>query len=187
MKEEELFVKKAREGSGEAFGKLYDLYMPRIYRFIFLKVGTRQDAEDLAQQVFVNAWQHIEGYEFKGFPFSSWLYRIATNAVIDFYRTAKPSADLEKVPEELVAHTASTERELDHAFEMATVRNAIAKLDPEHQNVILLRFVDDLSTKEIASILNKSEGAIRVIQHRALKTLKSHIDGRQPDSTIKEA
>lgn len=187
MKEEDLFVKKAREGNGEAFGKLYDLYMSRIYRFIFLKVGTRQDAEDLTQQVFVNAWQHIEGYEFKGFPFSSWLYRIASNAVIDFYRTAKPSTDLEKVPEELVAHTASTARDLDHAFEMTNVRNAIAKLDPEHQNVIILRFVDDLSTKEIAGILNKSEGAIRVIQHRALKTLKTHIDGRQPDSTIKEA
>ena len=187
MKEEELLVKKAQEGNAEAFGKLYDLYMPRIYRFIFLKVGTRQDAEDLAQQVFVNAWQHLEGFEFRGFPFASWLYRIASNAVIDFYRTSRPSADLEKIPDEFVAQTASTERDLDHAFDMATVKVALAKLDAEHQNVLILRFVDDLSTKEIAKVLEKSEGAVRVIQHRALKILKTHIDGRQTDSTIKEA
>lgn len=187
MKEEELLVNKAQEGNGEAFGKLYDLYMPRIYRFVFLKVGTRQDAEDLTQQVFVNAWQHLEGFEFRGFPFSSWLYRIASNAVIDYYRTSRPSMDIEKVPEELVAHTASTERELDHSFQMATIKTALAKLDPEHQNVLILRFVDDLSTKEIADILKKSEGAVRVIQHRALKMLKNHTDGRQSDSTIKEA
>ncbi|MEK7465746.1 MAG: sigma-70 family RNA polymerase sigma factor [Patescibacteria group bacterium] len=187
MKEEELLVKKAQEGNADAFGKLYDTHMPRIFRFIVLKVGAKHDAEDLTQQVFINAWQHLPNFEFKGFPFSSWLYRIASNAVIDYYRTARPTYDIEKVPEELVARTAAMENELDHSFGMETIKIALAKLDPEHQNVLILRFVEDRSTKEIAELIEKSEGAVRVIQHRALKTLKSIVDGKQYRSTIKEA
>jgi len=116
MKEEESLIKKAQKGHGESFGKLYDLYMPRIFRFIVLKVGTRQDAEDLTQQVFVNAWRHIHSFEFQGFPFSSWLYRIASNAVIDHYRTSRPTYDIEKIPEEIIAQTVSTNRRRPTSF-----------------------------------------------------------------------
>jgi RNA polymerase sigma-70 factor, ECF subfamily len=190
MKEEDLLVQKAQKGDSSAFGKLYDLYMPRIYRFVFLKVGNKHDAEDLTQHVFTNAWQHVEGYEFQGFPFSSWLYRIASNAVIDHYRTARPSQDLETIPEELLAQPARFEEKLDRAFDLQIVRTALKKLDSDQQSVVIMRFVEDLSTKEIATALEKSEGAVRVIQHRALKLLQTQLSktyGRNVETTIKEA
>ena len=88
MKEEDL-INKAKNRDSEAFGLLYDQYLPAIYRFILLKTSHKVTAEDLTHQVFLNAWQNIENYQSRGFPFSSWLYRIANNAVIDYYRTDK--------------------------------------------------------------------------------------------------
>ena len=89
MKEEPELIKKAKNRNPEAFGLLYDQYLPAIYRFILLKIGDKVTTEDLAHQVFLSAWQNIENYQTQGFPFSSWLYRIAHNAVIDYYRTGK--------------------------------------------------------------------------------------------------
>ncbi len=180
MQEEELLIQKARAGDRNAFGKLYDTYAPRIYRFIFLKVSNRQDAEDLTHQVFVNAWESMSRFELRGFPFSSWLYRIAGNAVIDHYRTARVHQDLGTIPEEVVAEPSKLEQTLDQSLDVTTVRAALAKLEFDQQNVLIMKFIDDLSTKEIAQALSKSEGAIRVIQHRALKHLKRHLDAPRP-------
>lgn len=178
MKDEELtLIQKAQHGDGKAFGTLYDTYLPQIYRFVFLKVGRKQDAEDLTQQVFASAWQNIGRYEHKGFPFSSWLYRIASNAVIDFYRTSKPNVSIDQVPEDHIAELDDMEDRVDTAMSSALVREALKKLDHDQQNVLLMKFVEELSNKEIAEALKKSEGAVRVIQHRALKQLKTLIDG----------
>ncbi len=189
MKDDSTFIEKAQKGDGEAFGKLYDAYVTRIYRFIFLRVGNRHDTEDLTQQVFMNAWQHVGDYEAKGFPFTSWLYRIAVNAVIDHYRTARSTQPLETVPEEIVAQPARFEEDLGHALDFNRIRTALVHLEEDQQNVILMRFVDDLTTREIAQALGKTEGAIRVIQHRALKLLKISLNnnGGSTTSTIKEA
>ena len=89
LESEKVYIKKAKSGNQEAFGALYDHYLPSIYRFILLKVSNRAEAEDLSHEVFLSAWKNIPGYKDKGFPFSSWLYQIARNAVIDFYRTSK--------------------------------------------------------------------------------------------------
>lgn len=174
MREDELtLVQKAKRGEAEAFGKLYDTYISPIYRFIFLKVGHREDAEDLSHQVFLNAWQNIGGYKFQGFPFSSWLYTIARNAVIDYYRTKKPRIDIENVPEEKVAEMPETAQAIDDAFDIVEIKKALAHLEEEQQTLLVMRFVNDLSTKEIAHILGKSEVSVRVMQHRALKHLKT--------------
>lgn len=175
--EERLLIQKAKAGNSDAFGKLYDRYLPPIYRFVFVKVGRKQDAEDITQQVFTSAWQNIESFEFKGFPFSSWIYRIASNAVIDYYRTYKGNASIDAVPEEYFSEDAGNEAKVDLAIAMSTVRVALARLEQDQQNVLLMKFVNDLSNKEIAEALGKTEGAVRVIQHRALKQLKTHIDG----------
>ena len=86
LEDEHNLVARAKEGEAEAFGLLYDFYMPRIYRFVLFKVGRREEAEDLTQGVFLKAWEHVEAYESRGYPFSSWLYRIARNTVTDHHR-----------------------------------------------------------------------------------------------------
>jgi len=168
---EENLIRSAVKGRPSAFGSLYDHYQPKIYRFVLIKVGRREEAEDLTHQVFLQAWQNIRNYQDLGFPFSSWLYQIARNQIVDHYRTKKTEADIEDVIEELVVPAAAqfiAERNL----ELEHVRRAIQKLKPEHQDVIVLRFVEDLSIKEVAAALQKTEGAIKLVQHRALKELK---------------
>lgn len=173
---ERALIQKAQEGDGEAFGALYDYYLPKIYRFVLLKVGRREDAEDLTHQVFLSAWEHVRRYEHRGFPFSSWLYRIAGNAVIDHYRTDRHHQDIDTVPEETFAETDTTGETIDTAISAHHVRAALLKLEPDQQSVLIMRFIDDLSSKEIAEALGKTEGAVRVIQHRALKQLKKLSD-----------
>jgi len=175
-KEERDLVEKARKGEGEAFGSLYDKYFDSIYRFIYLKTGNKTDAEDLSHQVFLSAWQKIENYQFRGFPFSSWLYKIALNAVIDHWRTRKPSVSIDLVKDDLLSELPAFHEEVDQKFSLVLVKNAIAKLEPDQQDVIVMKFVDELSNKEISDVLGKSEGAIRVIQHRALRQLKKLIE-----------
>ncbi len=175
MKEEEL-IKKAQNGEVEAFGQIYDLYITKIYRFVFIKVNRKVDAEDIASQVFLNAWQHINNFQFQGFPFSSWLYKIASNAVIDFYRTQKHHENIDSVDADAISDTPETDKNLDQEFEIEIVKNALKKLEPDQQNLLIMKFIEDLPNKEIAEILGKTEGAVRVIQHRALKQLKKQLD-----------
>ena len=174
--EEELLIKKAQDGDSQAFGQIYDFYLPKIYRFVFIKVSNRGEAEDLTQEIFLSAWQNIKGFQFQGFSISSWLYRIAYNEVIDFYRTRKQHETIEALPEDILAELPKTDQNLDRALEIKKIKIVIQKLESDQQNVLIMKFVDELSNKEIAQVLDKSEGAIRVIQHRALKQLKSYLD-----------
>ncbi|MFH0806587.1 MAG: sigma-70 family RNA polymerase sigma factor [Candidatus Brennerbacteria bacterium] len=169
---EEELIQKAKSGDAASFGTLYDLYMPRIYRFVFLRTHQKEDAEDLTHRVFMNAWQNLDRYESRGFPFGSWLYRIATNAVIDHYRTARVHAPLEAIPEEILSEPNGMGEAVDTAIDLHRVRVMLTNLEPDQQNVLLMKFVDDMTNKEIADALGKTEGAVRVIQHRAIKKLK---------------
>src|SRR3989344_1117114 len=180
---EEELIKNAQNGESEAFGKLYDVYLSRIFRFVFIKVSSRPDAEDLTHQIFLNAWQNIKNFEFRGFPFSSWLYKIASNAVIDHYRTKKNYLSIEFIAEDALADFPDLAEKLDEAIDMKVIVFALRKLEPDQQNVLIMTFIDDLPNKEIAKILDKSEGAIRVVQHRALKQLKKYVDESKSHST----
>src|SRR3989344_4062244 len=97
---EHIVIKRAIKGEASAFGLLYDHYEPMIYRFILIKVSHREEAEDLTHQVFLHAWRSIPSYQDLGFPFSSWLYRMARNQVIDFYRARKEQQSFEELSEE---------------------------------------------------------------------------------------
>ena len=179
MEDEQTLIQKAKEGKEEAFGVLYDRHISAIYRFVFLKVGGKKgDAEDITHEVFLSAWKNIGNYKFQGFPFSSWLYRIARNAIIDYYRTSKQNQNIafHETPEHLLISEKTEEHDLDKTFEMERIKKCLALLEPTYQDVLIMKFVEDRSNKEIAAALEKSEGAIRVIQHRALKQLKKYLE-----------
>ncbi|MDP3725458.1 MAG: sigma-70 family RNA polymerase sigma factor [Nanoarchaeota archaeon] len=175
MKESEL-ITQAKKGDSEAFGTLYDTYMPAIYRFVLFRVGTKSDAEDITHQVFLKAWKSIRKYRDEGHPFGSWLYRIAQNTIIDYYRSTRAHRDIDTLPEDALSETPGFEENVDQHLQAELVHLAIRELDDTSQSVLLMKFVNDLSNKEISSVLQKSEGAVRVIQHRALKQLKTILE-----------
>ena len=173
-----LLVDRAISGDADAFGRLYDMHVDRVYRHVYYRVGTIEDAEDLTQQVFIKAWQAIGRYKKTSSPFLAWLIKISHNLVIDFYRSKKSEtyADFDVVatkPETDPAHLAEAQ------FSKQEIRGAINKLHGDQQHVILMRFIEDFSYAEIAAALGKSEGAIRVILHRGLAKLKTIMEKAQ--------
>lgn len=164
-------IEEARQGKAEAFGALYDHYAKPIYRYIYLKISDKALTEDITHEVFLSAWQNIRNYKFQGFPFSSWLYQIARNRVIDYYRTHHESVDVYEI-EETTAKLVSQPANLDPDLDLERVKGALHRLSPDQKEVIILRFINDLSPLEIAAIMEKSEGAVRLIQFRAISNLK---------------
>lgn len=168
---------KVKSQDPEAYGKFYDLYAPRIYRFIFFKVSSSTDAQDLTSEVFLKLWQYIkEDKEIKNL--NSFTYMVARNLVIDFYRS-KSRLDQPVETEELAKISDDSRDLLKQKIadsQLEDVLQGLEHLKDEYKEVIVLRFLDELSTKEIADILNKSNGAVRVLLHRALKALKENID-----------
>lgn len=172
---EDKLIERAVKGEASAFGHLYDHYQPRIYRFVFIKVGQREEAEDLTHQAFLNAWQNIQNYEHRGFPFSSWLYQIARNQVIDYYRTSRSNLSIDDADPENFVGPENTQSAAEQKFELAEIRLALIQLKPDYQDVIVLRFVEELSLKETAEALERSEGAVKLLQHRALQELRKNL------------
>lgn len=169
--EEKLIQDAVKEGDSSAFGKLYDYYQPMIYRFVIVKVGRREEAEDITHQVFLQAWQNVRTYHHRGHPFGSWLYQIARNQVIDHYRSRRNDVPLE------IADTEGALRQVNQPdislrMDVKKVLMAIRHLKSEYQDAIVFRFIEDLSIKETADVMHKTEGAIKLIQHRAIEELK---------------
>jgi RNA polymerase sigma-70 factor (ECF subfamily) len=173
MNGEREIIASAIQGEASAFGLLYDEYLSKIYRFIRVKVSRREDAEDLTHHVFQKAWNTIRTYEDKGFPFSAWLYAIARNTLKDFYRASRPIESLGEDEEDEIPGTEDIEAEVGEKMNLELVMEAIRKLPTEQQDILLLRFVEDLSVYDTAQILGKTEGSVKVMQHRALKKLKT--------------
>jgi len=172
--EADSLVRLAMNGDTEAFGRIYDIYADRIYRHIYYRTGNIEDARDMTQEVFIKAWQKLPKYKWTNTPFLGWLFTISHNLVIDYYRTKKDfvyldseimTGDPDKSPEKL----------LDAKFAQQEVRRAIMQLPQEQQQVILMNFIEGFEYPEIAASLNKSEGNVRVIIHRALKKMREII------------
>jgi RNA polymerase sigma-70 factor (ECF subfamily) len=176
LEDELIFIKKAKDGEVEAFGLLYEHYMPKIYRFVLLKVSHREEAEDLTHQTFLKAWESIEQYDFQGYPFSSWLYRIARNTVIDHYRKSRPQSSLEETNIDLIADNPPLGEGLDKKKNLESILKVIQKLKDTEKEVVIMRFIEDLTIREVAKIIGKSEGATKVIQHRAIKNLRDLLE-----------
>ena len=173
--EEKLIQDAVKVGDSSAFGQLYDYYQPMIYRFVLVKVGRREEAEDITHQVFFQAWQNIRTYRHRGHPFGSWLYRIARNQVIDHYRSRKDDISLEAADMEGISGQVD-QPDVSLHMDMERVMGAIRLLKTEYQDVVIFRFVEDLSIRETADAMHKTEGAVKLIQHRAIEELKKRIN-----------
>jgi RNA polymerase sigma-70 factor, ECF subfamily len=172
LENEKQLIKAAQEGNSEIFGNLYTHYLPKIYRYILIKVNNKQMTEDLVHEVFVRAWTNLKRYQHQGFPFSSWLYRIARNQVIDHYRIKRDHLSLDDTDDEFLEVENNLAAELDTRFKWEEVLNAMRNLTPDQQDVLIMRFVEEMSHQEIAFAMKKSEGAVRLIQHRGINQLK---------------
>jgi len=177
--DETVLVQRAVGREPEAFGRLYDMYVDRVYRHIYYRVGNEHDAEDLTQQVFLKAWEAIDRYRKTSSPFIAWLMTISHNLVIDFYRSRKDRTYLEA--EILASSTAlSPQKEAEASLEQQRLRRALLQLSGDEQQVVILRLMEGFEFAEIASLLKKKEGNVRVILHRALVKLRNILeaDGR---------
>lgn len=170
-------VRRAIKRDPVAFGQLYEAYLDRIYRYVYYRVGSASEAEDLTEQVFLKAWEAIDRYEARGAPFTAWLYRLAHNLVVDQYRGRRSTTPIEDVDESLLDGEDMTGA-VESALEAEEVREAVQRLNPEHRQLIVLRFIEGLSHAEVARIIGKSEGAARVIQFRALQALAKVLKSR---------
>lgn len=175
---DQILVGRSLEGDEEAFGQLYDKYVGPIYRFILIRVSNIDEAKDLTSEVFLKCWQYLANSDKKIDDFRSLIFRIARNLVIDFYRAKKDyllsldEQDWDKFADE----SDSLYESVAQKDERAQTRNALEKIGAENRDLILLRYFDDLSVKEIAALLNKSRGAVRVAIHRARRELKAVLE-----------
>jgi len=175
---EDICIDRAVKGDKTAFVSIYDKYVDRVYKHVYWRIYNQTDAEDVTQEVFIKAWKGIRKYKATGAPFLAWLLAIARNAVTDHYRRKKNDISLEAVESSgEVAFTGgdNPEAQAENSLEQSRIRNAIMKLKGNKQKVISMRFIDGFSYSEIARALRKSEGAVRVIQYRALRDLRQSL------------
>ena len=171
MQDEQGLVRRAQEGDKDAFAQLYEAYFDKIYRYIVIKIGNKAEAEDMTQQVFLKAYQSIRSFKWKGVPFSAWLFRIAHNQIVDFYRkkSKRPTVRLE---ESTVVSSDNPLRTVESRFDIERLRAAALQLTSAQQEVISLRFAGGLAITEVARTMGKSEGAIKALQHSAVVALR---------------
>lgn len=162
----------------EAFGELYDRFLDRVYRYLYFRLGDRVEAEDLAEQVFLKAWEAIPRFRWQGRPFLAWLYRLAHNALVDHLRARRPTTSLDDVERPLDLPSERASLILNGRLDASILAGAIKQLTPEQQQVILLKFSEDLENAQIARILEKREGAIRALQLRALLSLRRILEAQ---------
>lgn len=168
---EATLVRMAQQGDREMFARLYEAYNSRIYRYVYFRVPDEPLAEDLTSQVFLKVWEKLGTYQVGQSPFMAWIYRIAHNTVIDYYRTRKAAVSMEDVREVELCHYDDIEEKLDNQLQSQELRAAMAGLTKEQQQVLLLKFVAGMSTTEIAKKMRKQEGAVRALQMRGLQGL----------------
>lgn len=166
-----VLIQKVQQGLTEAFGDLYERYAATIYRFVCLRLGSHEDAEDLTEEIFIRAYNNLPKYDERGIPFAAYLFQIARNALIDYYRKNRNSltsiddisiSGMDPEPEDVVS------RKLD----FQDLQRMMESLPEDYRNVLTLRFLNGMTPEETALMMNRSEGAVRVLQFRALAALK---------------
>jgi RNA polymerase sigma-70 factor, ECF subfamily len=170
-----LLVERAQQGSRDALEELYLIHFDRIYSYLHMSVGNRHDAEDLTTQTFLKMLESIGKFKFQAAPFSAWLFRIAHNLAMDHFRAARRWQPEEEVPEPPGDEEPSAEAQALQSIGRQSMLELIEGLSPEQQQVLTLKFVFNFPNAEVATILEKTEGAIKSLQHRALVSLQKQI------------
>lgn len=164
-------VRAAKSGDTGAFGELYRRYLDPIYRFIRSRVSTETDAEDITEMVFLKAFEALDRYEERGAPFGAFLYQVARNTLVDYYRSAEPLEALDAADTHSDSSPDAEKRVIDRES-VSKVEAALASLPEHYQEVIRLRLMMDLPTDQVAAWMNRKPNSVRVLQHRALKALR---------------
>lgn len=174
--EEDVLI-NASMGNRDAFGQLYERYVERIFNYVYYRTGNVHDAEDLTARVFQRAMKHIVNYTDRGVPFSAWLYRIAHNLVANWHRdrSRKQEIPLDDLPV-LPTKGDHPERNLVRSQEQEALLKMIRTLPGERQNLLILKFVENMSNAEIGSIMGRSEGAVKSLYHRTLLALRDQLE-----------
>jgi RNA polymerase sigma-70 factor (ECF subfamily) len=173
---EEDVLASASRGDREAFGTLYELYVERIFNYVYYRTGNLHDAEDLTARVFQRAMNHIHNYTDRGVPFSAWLYRIAHNLVANWHRDRSRRQEIPLSDAPVMPSTDDRpEASLVRSQEQDSLLRLIRQLPPERQTLLILKFVEDLSNAEIGQIMGRSEGAVKSLYHRTLLAMRDEL------------
>jgi RNA polymerase sigma-70 factor, ECF subfamily len=168
-------VHRAQEGDRQALEELYLMHFDRIYSYLQMSVGNRHDAEDLTNQTFVKMLESIDRFEWRKVPISAWLFRIAHNLAMDHFRSRRRWQPEEEPPEPQDSVQRSAEEEALHSIGRQSMLELIEGLSRDQQQVLTLKFVFNFSNADAATILGKTEGAIKSLQHRALASLQRQL------------
>jgi RNA polymerase sigma-70 factor (ECF subfamily) len=174
-----VLVDRAQQGDRAALEELYLIHFDRIYSYLHVSVGNRHDAEDLTTQTFLKMLESIGRFRWQSAPFSAWLFRIAHNLAMDHFRANRRWQPEEEVPEPEGDESTSAEAGALESIGRKSMLELIEDLSGEQQQVLTLKFVFNFSNAEAATILGKTEGAIKSLQHRALVSLQKQIDQRE--------
>ena len=179
LEQEKELVEKARNDT-EAFGELYDQYYPQIFGYVLRRTASIEIAQDITSEVFFKALKNLGQFRYRGFPFSSWLYRIATNEIANYFRKNKDGKFCLEETSDLISISSSSaetelleaEAELKRHEDFLILHENLSKLPIKYQEVITLRFFENKQVKEISEILGKREGTVKSLLHRGLEKLR---------------
>jgi len=172
LQDEEDLVRRAQRQDNKAFAQLYEAYFDKIYKYVSFRVRNEMEAEDMTQQVFMKVLNSISSYKSQGAPFSSWVYRIAHNLVVDFMRQQNKKATVDIDGLQLVSPAEDPQHKIEREMDMEELKKASMRLTSLQQEVLSLRFTGELSINECARIMGKSEGAVKALQHSAVLALR---------------
>ena len=175
ISDERTIIARAQQGHEEAISYLYETYLQAIFEYIRYRVDSTPLAEDLTAEVFLRMVRNLPGYEEKGIPFRAWLYRIAANLLIDHYRQQDKKRTI-ALSEEFESDDTDPVNRLAEEEKFLRLRQALRTLPTDYQDLLVLRFVEELPHAEIAKIMNKTAMALRAMQHRALKALALELE-----------
>ena len=166
-------ISMACDGDTDAFGALYEKYIDQIYNYIYFRTSNVKDAEDICSRVFIRALHHIERYEDRGYPFSAWLYRIAHNLVVNWYRDRERSDEI-SLSEQYPPPTmdGDVEDSIEKENETESLMSVIRELPEDRKELLILKHVEGLTNTEIGQIMDRTEGAVKALYHRTLESLR---------------
>jgi RNA polymerase sigma-70 factor (ECF subfamily) len=166
-------IDRARNGDAEAFGDLYERHLDSVFRFFYSRLDSRQDAEDLTEETFFRIWRALPNYKDQGVPFLAYIFHVAHNLLIDHHRRFANSKGVVALEDEIAVKSQTNPSEVAlNNIQHQEIKQALEKLTEDHQLVLVTRFLSELSTEEVAQVMGRSKGAVRVLQHRALNALR---------------